>query len=84
MNARLIAKLVLLVVVLLLLVLVGMHNKDTVAFALPPLITRPVKLPAALMYFAWFAIGLLTGALLIAGVGKSGSSSASRSSSKTK
>jgi uncharacterized integral membrane protein len=69
MNARLIAKLVVLVVVLLLLVLVGMHNKETVSFALPPLLNRPVKLPAALMYFAWFAVGLLTGALLIAGVG---------------
>ncbi len=80
MNARLIAKLVLLVVVLLLLVLVGMHNKETVAFALPPLMSRPVKLPAALMYFAWFAVGLITGALLIAGVGKSGGGGSAGSS----
>ncbi len=72
MNARLIAKLVLLVVMLLLLVLVGMHNKETVSFVLPPLLNQPVKQPAALMYFACFAVGLLTGALLIGGSGKPG------------
>jgi uncharacterized integral membrane protein len=57
-----------------------MHNKDTVSFALPPLLNRPVKLPAALMYFGCFAIGLLTGALLIAGVGKSSGQGAAKAS----
>jgi uncharacterized integral membrane protein len=64
---------------LLLLVLIGLHNKDTVGFALPPVITKPVKLPAALMYFVFFAVGLLTGTVLSAGGGRKGSGASSKS-----
>lgn len=76
MNAKLLLKTVFLIILLLLLVLIGLHNKDTVGFLLPPLIAKPVRLPAALMYFIFFAVGLLTGTVLTAGSGRKGGGSA--------
>jgi hypothetical protein len=76
MNAKLIAKTVFLLVILLLLVLMGMNNPAKIDFSLPPLLPKSVKLQAALMYFAFFAVGVLTGTILTAGGKKGGSSSA--------
>jgi uncharacterized integral membrane protein len=78
MNAKLLLKVVFLMIVLLLLVIMGMHNRGPVPFTLPPLIQRPVAQPAAIMYFAFFAIGVITGTVLTAGVGKKGGSSSSK------
>jgi hypothetical protein len=78
MNAKLLLKLLFLMIVLLFLVIMGMHNRSSVAFVLPPLITRPLMQPAAIMYFAFFAIGVLTGSVLAAGLGKKGSSGSSK------
>jgi uncharacterized integral membrane protein len=72
MNAKLLLKTVFLIVMLLLLVLIGLHNKHTVGFVLPPVIPKAVQLPAALMYFVFFAVGLLTGTVLSAGGGRKG------------
>jgi uncharacterized integral membrane protein len=82
MNAKLLLKSVVLLLVLLLLVIMGMNNRGTVDFSLPPLLDK-VRQPAAIMYFAFFAVGLLTGTILTAGGGgkKSGGSGGSRSSS---
>ena len=71
MNAKILLKSLFLVLVLLLLVLMGMHNRGAIDFALPPLIPK-VKQPAALMYFAFFAIGFLTGTIIWAGGKKGG------------
>ncbi|MCZ7641079.1 MAG: hypothetical protein M5U12_36505 [Verrucomicrobia bacterium] len=68
MNTKLLLKTVFLIVLLLLLVLIGLYNRQSVAFVLPPLLTKSVQLPAALMYFVFFAVGLLAGTLLTAGV----------------
>jgi len=78
MNAKLILKTVFLIVMLLLLVLIGLYNKDSVPFILPPLLTKSIKLPTAIMYFAFFAIGVLTGTILGAGRGKKGSGGAAK------
>ncbi len=77
MNVKLLAKTVFLIIVLLFLVLMGMHNRGVVTFALPPVLPREIKSAAAIMYIAFFAFGLLTGTILTAGGGgkKSGSSS---------
>lgn len=72
MNAKVLLKSLFFVLVLLLLVLMGMYNRGSVDFVLPPLITRAIKQPAALMYFAFFAIGFLTGTIVWAGGGKGG------------
>jgi uncharacterized integral membrane protein len=72
MNAKLLLKTVFFILVLLLLVLMGMHNRGAVDFTLPPLLDRVVHQPAALMYFAFFAVGVLTGTIMTAGVGRKG------------
>ncbi len=78
MNTKLWLKTIFFIVVLLLLVLMGMHNRNVVDFTLPPLITGIIHQPAALRYFAFFAIGVLTGTILTAGVGKRGGNKAGR------
>jgi hypothetical protein len=83
MNAKVLLKSLFVVLVLLLLVLMGMYNRGSVDFLLPPLISRAIRSPAALMYFAFFAIGFLTGTIVWAGSGKKGGSGA-RSSSERK
>ena len=70
--ARLIFKTALTAALLLLLVLMGMNNRQEVEFNLPPIINKTQKQPAAIMYFGFFAVGLLAGGLLMSG--KRGSS----------
>jgi uncharacterized integral membrane protein len=77
MNTKLLLKTVFLIAILLLLVIMGMNNRQTVELTLPPIIPKVQRLPAAFMYFAFFAIGVLSGTLLTAG-GK-GSRGASKS-----
>lgn len=72
MNARLLLKTLFIILVALLLVLMGMNNPGSVPFRLPPLLDKAINQPAALMYFAFFAVGLLTGTILTAGTGKKG------------
>lgn len=81
MNAKLILKTVFLMVILLLLVLMGMGNRGNVPFQLPILMSKAITLPSALMYFAFFAVGVLTGTILTAGGGKKGGSSIKASKS---
>ena len=75
MNAKLLLKTVFFIVILLLLVLMGMHNRGAVDFTLPPILKDVIKQPAALMYYAFFAVGVLTGTVMTAGVGKKGGAS---------
>ena len=83
MNAKVLFKAIFLLIVLLLLVLMGMNNSDTVNFRLPPLVAR-VTQKSAIMYYAFFAVGFLTGTILMAGGGKKGSGSGSKSSKSDK
>jgi uncharacterized membrane protein YciS (DUF1049 family) len=71
MNTKLLLKTVLVIAILLLLVIMGMNNRQIVELRMPPLLSQVEKLPAAFMYFGFFAIGLLSGTLLTAG-GKGG------------
>lgn len=71
MNAKLLFKTLFLIIILALLVLMGLHNNDTVTFRLPPLIAK-ITQRSAIMYYAFFAVGLLTGTVLTAGSGKKG------------
>lgn len=69
MNAKLLLKTIFLIIVLLLLVLMGMHNRSYINFSLPPLLKDQISQPAAIMYFGFFAVGVLTGTVLTAGGG---------------
>jgi uncharacterized integral membrane protein len=73
MNAKLLLKTILVIGVLLLLVIMGMNNHREVELAMPPLLKRAQRMPAAYMYFGFFGVGFLVGTLLTAG-GKRGTS----------
>ncbi len=83
MNAKLLFKTIFLIIMLLLLVMIGLNNRGQVSFSLPPILPGTVKQPAALMYFAFFAIGVLTGTVLTAGGSKKGSSSGASKPAKS-
>ena len=76
MNAKLIFKVLFLAAMLLVLVLLGRNNTATVVLNMDPISRHILKLPAAMMYYAFFAVGMLTGAILFAGGGKSGGGAA--------
>lgn len=76
MIVKLILKTAFLVAVLLLLVIMGMNNRQPVELSMPPLLPKVQKQPAAIMYFGFFGVGLLTGSILTAG-GKRGGKSKS-------
>ncbi|MCX8156098.1 MAG: hypothetical protein N3J91_06605 [Verrucomicrobiae bacterium] len=67
MNTKLLLKTLFLILVLLALVLMGMENRQTVEFSMPPVLSSKIKQPAAIMYYVFFAIGVLTGTILTAG-----------------
>ena len=66
MNAKLLFKTLFFIALLLLLVLMVMYNTVYVGFRLPPLISKQITQPAALIYFEFFAVGVLTGTILTA------------------
>ncbi len=78
MNPKLLLKTVFLIAVLMLLVMMGMNNRQTVSLAMPPLFGNQ-RAPAALMYFGFFALGVLSGTVLTAGGGKRSSGTKSKS-----
>jgi uncharacterized integral membrane protein len=75
MNFKLIFKALLIIAVLALLVIMGMYNPQTVKLSMPRILPREQSLPAALMYFAFFGVGFLVGAVVMAGGGKKGGGS---------
>jgi uncharacterized integral membrane protein len=78
MNTKLLLKTIFMIVIALLLVIMGMHNTQSVELKMPELHVQSQKLPAAFMYIGFFAVGLLSGTVLTAGK-KSGSSSRGKS-----
>jgi hypothetical protein len=73
MNFKLILKALFIIAMLSLLVIMGLNNPETVHLSMPKILPRPQSLPAALMYFAFFGVGFLAGALLMTGGKKGGS-----------
>jgi len=76
MNFKLLFKTLFVIAALALLVVLGRSNPDEVALKMPVL--HPLKLEAGYMYYGFFALGLLCGAVLMSG-GKKGSSPAKAS-----
>ena len=75
MNPKLLLKTIFVIAILSLLVIMGMNNRQDVDLSMPPLLKKTEKFPAALMYFGFFAVGVLTGTVMIAGGGKRSSKS---------
>ena len=67
MNIKLLLRTIFLVLILLLLVIMGMNNRQTVGLSLPPILPKMLKLSAAIMHFAFFAVGVLSGTMLTGG-----------------
>lgn len=78
MNFKLIFKTLFVLALLALLVLMGMNNRQTTTLSLPPILPGVQRQPAAIMYFAFFGVGFLSGTLLMAGGKKGGSGKSSR------
>jgi branched-subunit amino acid transport protein len=57
-------KVSILTAIVLVLVLIGLNNSAPIDFKLPPVLAGVVTQPAALMYFGFFAVGVVTGAIL--------------------
>jgi len=64
MKAIMLIKLSIVSAIVLLLVLIGLNNSAPVDFRLPPVLAGVVTQPAALMYFGFFVVGVITGAIL--------------------
>ncbi len=78
MNFKLIFKTLFTIAVLALLVVMGMHNRENVRLSMPGILPHDLLQPAALMYFAFFGVGLFVGAVLMSGGGKKGGSGKSK------
>ncbi len=73
-------KIIFILAALALLVILGMNNKDSVSLSMAPLTRSSTRLPAAFMYYGFFGIGFIVGAILMAGGGKKGGSAPSKPS----
>lgn len=73
MNTKLYLKVAFLIAVLLLLVVMGMNNRQTAQLSMNPILPKPIKAPAALMYFGFFTVGVLSATF--GGIGKKGGGS---------
>ena len=71
MHARLLVKLLFVLAVLLFMVLMGMSNTEKVTFTLRQL-SFTGQTTAAIMYFIFFGVGVLTGGVLAVGGAKQG------------
>jgi uncharacterized integral membrane protein len=78
MNFKLILKALFILALLGLLVIMGLNNPETVHLSMPNILPRQQTMPAALMYFAFFGVGFLAGAILMTGGGKKSSGGASK------
>ncbi len=77
MNPKLLLKTLFLIVIASLLVIMGMNNRQDVELSLPPILKKSEKLPAAIMYLGFVAIGFISGTVATAGGGKRSSKSKS-------
>jgi len=77
MNPKVLLKTIFGIATLSLLVIMGMNNRGDVSLSMPPLLKQTLRAPAAWMYFGFFAVGMLTGTILVAGGGKRGGKSKS-------
>ena len=76
MNPKLLLKTLFLVAVAAVLVLMGMNNRQDVELSLPPILKKSQKLPAAIMYLGFVAVGFISGTVATAGGGKRSKSKA--------
>lgn len=87
MSFKVFIKTVVFLAILFVMLYVGMNNPKEIDFNFPIAGTtdkKPIHESAALIYFGMFAVGVLAGAVLIAGSGKGKGSSKAAASPKGK
>ena len=72
MNSRALFRTVVFLLLLFVVLYIGMENRQQVGFYFPLLLDRKISAPAAILYFAMFAIGVLAGMALHSGGGGHG------------
>ena len=72
-------KIIVILAALALLVVLGLNNKESVSLSIQPLTSTTTRLPAAYMYYGFFGIGFIVGAILMSGGKKGGSAPAKAS-----
>ena len=81
---KLFLKTIFVMAVLALLVMMGLNNRSSVSFALPPVLPKAISQQAALMYFAFFAVGFVTATIIRGSSGGKGGSSSGGASKPSK
>jgi len=76
MSFKVFFKTVVFLVVLFVMLYVGLENRQSADFYFPVMQQKKYTTDAALIYYAMFAVGVLTGMVLTAGSGKGGRSKA--------
>ncbi len=75
MNIKLLFKTILILAVLALLVMMGLNNPQSAILKMPPILPAAgLTQPAGYMYFGFFGVGFVVGALMMTGGGKKGAS----------
>jgi hypothetical protein len=67
MNAKMLLRAVVFLLMLFVVLYTGMHNTHRIDFYFPVVLTKKAVAPAALIFFAVFALGVLAGMALNAG-----------------
>jgi preprotein translocase subunit SecG len=75
MSFKILLRTLLFLAILFVMVVVGMENTKAIDFRFPMIWPKPVVQPAAYIYFAVFAVGVVAGTLLHFGGGKGKGSS---------
>jgi len=82
MSFKVFLKTLVFLVVLFVMLYIGLHNQQSADFFFPILNQKKYTTDAALIYFAMFAVGVFTGAVLVAGAGGGGGRSKPSKSDK--
>ena len=82
MSFKMLFRAIVFLLILFVVLYVGMNNTGSILFSFPLALQKDIHAPAALIYFAIFAIGVVDGTMLSFGGGGGGKKSAEKSSKK--
>jgi uncharacterized integral membrane protein len=69
MSFKLLFRAIVFLLILFVILYMGMNNTGSIAFSFPIVFEKGITAPAALIYFAIFAIGVVAGTMLSFGSG---------------
>jgi uncharacterized integral membrane protein len=72
MNAKTLFRSIVILLLLFVVLYVGMENTHRIDFNFPVLLEKKISQPAALLFFAMFAVGVIVGMVLNSNTGTGG------------